>query len=52
MLWDSGPLPEIRQELERIGLRVLVFDPCGNRPAEGDFMSVMWENVFGLTQLQ
>lgn len=49
MLWDAEPLPEVRQELESIGLRVIVYDPCGKRPEKGDFMSVMWENVSKFT---
>jgi hypothetical protein len=28
----------------------LVFAPCGNRPAQGDFLSVMRQNVTNLAQ--
>jgi zinc transport system substrate-binding protein len=50
MLWEAEPLPEVRQELEKIGLKLYVFNPCGNRPESGDFMSVMWDNVYRFTE--
>jgi len=31
-----------------IGVKSLVFDPCGNKPDQGDFLSVMWQNVENL----
>ena len=45
MLWEGQPLPEAVKRLEALGVRSLVFDPCGNRPEEGDFLSVMRENA-------
>lgn len=45
MLWEAEPLPRIRQELEKINLNLVVFDPCSNKPETGDFMSVMRDNV-------
>jgi hypothetical protein len=33
-----------------MGLRSLVFYPCGNRPAQGDFLGVMQQNVTNLAQ--
>ncbi|MEM6909942.1 MAG: metal ABC transporter substrate-binding protein [Verrucomicrobiota bacterium] len=45
MLWEGPPSEEVRRELEERGIESLVFDPCGNRPAAGDFLSVMTENV-------
>ena len=45
MLWEGQPLPEAVERLEALGVRSLVFDPCGNRPEEGDFLSVMRENA-------
>jgi zinc transport system substrate-binding protein len=41
MIWEGSPLPAIRARLEAMGLRSLVYQPCGNRPEEGDFLSVM-----------
>ncbi len=50
MLWEAEPLPKIRQELEKINLNLVVFDPCSNKPETGDFMSVMRENVASLLE--
>lgn len=50
MLWEAEPMPKIRTELERISLNLVVFDPCSNKPATGDFMSVMRENVARLLE--
>lgn len=50
MLWEKQPLPEIAQQLESIGIGIAVFDPCANRPAEGDFLSVMQDNIANLRQ--
>lgn len=48
MIWEDEPLPEIKSKLEKMGLNVVVFSPCGNRPEAGDFMEMMQENVEGL----
>lgn len=45
MLWEAEPLPEVREILLGKGIHPLVFNPCGNRPAGGDFMEVMNENI-------
>jgi zinc transport system substrate-binding protein len=45
MLWEEEPLPEIKAVLMEKGILVMVFNPCGNRPAEGDFMDVMKTNI-------
>ena len=45
MLWEGQPLPASVERLGALGVRILVFDPCGNRPEEGDFLSVMRENA-------
>lgn len=44
MLWEGEPLPEIKALLAEKGIACNVFDPCGNRPDNGDFMQVMWNN--------
>jgi zinc transport system substrate-binding protein len=49
MLWEEEPLPEVKEILLDKGVHVVVFNPCGNRPAEGDFMEVMRRNI---TRLQ
>jgi zinc transport system substrate-binding protein len=45
MIWEGEPIPEPVKRLEEMGVRSAVFDPCGNVPGEGDFLSVMRENV-------
>ncbi|MEA3243010.1 MAG: zinc ABC transporter substrate-binding protein [Pseudomonadota bacterium] len=50
MLWEKQPLPEIAQQLDSMGIGIAVFDPCANRPASGDFLSVMQKNIANLRQ--
>jgi zinc transport system substrate-binding protein len=47
MIWEGTPAPESVAKLEAIGVKSLGFDPCGNVPDEGDFMSVMKANIDG-----
>jgi zinc transport system substrate-binding protein len=48
MVWEGEPAKESVAKLEALGIRSVVFDPCGNRPDEGDFFSVMAANVAAL----
>ena len=50
MIWEGTPLPEAVRRLESLGIRSLVFRPAGNRPASGDYMSVMQDNLRVLQQ--
>ena len=50
MLWEGDPLPESVDRLAALGVRSLVFDPCGNTPEQGDFLGVMQQNVARLQQ--
>ena len=45
MLWEDDPLPAVKAALSRRGISSLVFNPCGNRPDTGDFMTVMHQNL-------
>jgi hypothetical protein len=45
ILWEDTPLVETSRRLAELGLGSLVFEPGANTPAEGDFGSVMLENV-------
>ena len=45
MLWEATPLEVTEAGLLERGVTVLVFDPAGQSPAEGDFLSVMRANV-------
>jgi zinc transport system substrate-binding protein len=48
MLWEGAPLAETREKLTAKGIKCIVFDPCGNRPDGGDYLSVMEENIGNL----
>ena len=50
MIWEDEPLPDTVSRLEGMGIESLVFRPCGNRPIEGNFVSVMLDNVATLEQ--
>jgi zinc transport system substrate-binding protein len=45
MIWEGAPFQESVKKLESIGMNSIIFAPCGNVPAEGDFMDVMRRNV-------
>ncbi len=52
MLWEASPLDETRELLAgEYGVGSVVFDPCGNRPESGDYISVMLANVESLEAL-
>ncbi len=51
MIWEGAPAKESVDKLEALGLKNVVFDPCGNRPEKGDWLSVMLENVANLKAL-
>jgi len=48
MIWEGEPLPATVERLNSMGLRSIVFDPCGNVPEDGDFLSTMLTNVENL----
>jgi len=45
VLWENEPNKAITRKLREQGVSSVVFDPCGNRPDEGDWLSVMRGNV-------
>ncbi len=45
MLWEEEPLPAVRAELQKRGVRPVVFWTCGNRPAAGDYLQAMRRNL-------
>lgn len=52
MIWEGDPAPESVAKLEKAGIGSVVFDPCGNRPDDGDdFLTVMKKNVANLKAL-
>ena len=48
MIWEGEPEAETVDRLKALGVNSLVFDPCGNGPQKGDFLSVMQKNVENL----
>jgi zinc transport system substrate-binding protein len=48
MIWEGEPAKESVAKLDAIGVKSVVFDPCGNVPDAGDFLSVMKANVEAL----
>ena len=48
MIWEGEPIQESVDKLQSLGLQGLVFAPCMNVPEEGDFLSVMRQNVENL----
>jgi zinc transport system substrate-binding protein len=48
MIWEGAPGQESIEKLEAVGLKSVVFDPCGNVPESGDFMTVMKANLEAL----
>lgn len=45
MLWEAPPLADTEAALVARGVTPLVFEPAAQRPAEGDFMTVMNRNI-------
>ncbi len=52
MLWEATPDPQTEALLKAKGIVSIVFDPCGNRPENGDWMSVMQQNITALRALK
>lgn len=50
MLWEALPSPATVTRLEALGILPVPFLPCANRPAAGDFLGVMRQNVRALEE--
>ena len=48
MIWEGKPSAESVAKLKSAGINSLIFNPCGNTPEKGDFLSVMQQNVNNL----
>ena len=48
MVWEDTPNTNSVAELRNMDIDSIVFNPCGNRPLEGDFLGVMQQNVKNL----
>ncbi len=45
MIWEAEPVADTVTRLKSAGIEALVFSPCANTPASGDFISVMNDNL-------
>jgi zinc transport system substrate-binding protein len=45
MLWEDAPRADVAARLAKLGLRVAVVRPCGNRPPSGDYLREMNANI-------
>ena len=43
--WEAKPADESVLPLKVRGIKSVIFQPLGNRPEQGDFMSIMQENL-------
>jgi len=48
MIWEDAPMKETDEKLKSLGIRSIVFNPCGNLPENVDYLSVMTHNVENL----
>ena len=48
MIWEGEPTPATREGLEERGLAIVVLDPAGNVPEEGDLLSSLNRGIDGL----
>lgn len=51
MIWEGESAKESVEKIKAIGLQSTVFDPCGNTPESGDWLSVMQANVANLEKV-
>jgi zinc transport system substrate-binding protein len=45
MIWENKPLPKSSDRLKKMGIDSVIFNPCGSRTDEGDFMYIMRKNI-------
>ncbi len=48
MIWEARPAKSIVTRLAELGISCAVVDPCGNTPAEGDYLATQRRNVESL----
>ena len=51
MLWEGKPLPDSADRLQAMGVNSTLFVPCFSRPEQGDFLSVMRQNVKNMEKI-
>ena len=45
MVWEDQPLATSISFLDENSIKSVVFNPCGNIPENGDFLTVMKDNI-------
>ena len=51
MLWEDEPIEEIKKKLISMGIKVIVFRTCGNKPPTGDFIKEMKNNLANFREI-
>jgi len=51
MIWEGEPQGETLDRLAELGIQSAVFDPCGSRPEDGDYLAVMRKNAEELARV-
>ncbi len=51
MIWEDAPSPANVTALAAQGIKGIVVNPCANRPEEGDWLSVMKDNLSELAEI-
>ena len=51
MLWEDEPIEEIKKKLISMGIKVIVFRTCGNKPPTGDFIKEMKNNLANFKEI-
>ena len=51
MIWEGEPAKDSVAKLSALGIKSVVFDPCSNRPSQGDFLAVMKANVTSVERM-
>jgi zinc transport system substrate-binding protein len=51
MVWENQPMATSVRFLDDKGIRSIVFNPCGNVPETGDFLTVMHKNISELKKV-
>ena len=49
MIWEGEPSDETRRRLSELGIESVVFSPGGNRPAGGDWLTLMQEGITAMS---
>lgn len=50
MLWEDQPVEQTASRLAELGVKVVTFRPLANKPAQGDYLSGMRENLKNLAE--